>query len=100
MTDCAEGSDLGTQIIGEMDDAGVLHIRSFSNADCIDVCPEDGIVENTGVPSQVDVTEDGGVPCHKCGFLCSGQGTEKSLQSLLDIHDCAASLGHRDTDSE
>jgi hypothetical protein len=83
-------SDIGPEIICEVDDASILHICPFAYPDRINISAKDGSVENTGVAAQADITKNRRIGRHES---CLGDlwfSVEKPLEAVFGIHEWAA----------
>jgi hypothetical protein len=87
VTDRAVGSDRGSEIIGEVDYASILHICSFAYPDRINVSSQDSAVENTRVTAQADIPDECGIGCHESRLCYLGFRVEKPLEAIFGIHE-------------
>jgi hypothetical protein len=87
VADCAISANRGPEVVCEVDYAAVLNICSFAYPDCLDVSPEDGTVENTGVTAQSDITDECGIGCHESRLCYLGFRMEKPLEAIFCIHE-------------
>ena len=60
VTDGDVASEDARKIIGEMQDGVVLNVGVFADDDAVDVAAEDGVIPNTGMRAEGDITEDDG----------------------------------------
>lgn len=86
MTEGAISPHNGRQVVGQVDDRTVLHVRSLPDDDGFDVTPQDSPVKHTRIPAQSHIAHDPRIPGHKGGFGQLRLALEEFFKAFFDFH--------------
>jgi hypothetical protein len=80
-------------VVSEVNHRAVLNIRSLPDLDRFDVSTQNSSVENTGVPPQPHIPNEGRVRGHKRRERGFGLESEELIKALVDRHKWAGGFG-------